>query len=350
MWWKVVATPAALGSASMRFACVAIWSAVPSWLPSAAALRSASGMRVPQQEGKLRRDLEVVQLEGLALGGLRQLGDHDERGRSEERVEDRLGDVGGRMRLGQAVEPHEARDLGVGQGTAVRLAAERLDRVGETGRGSRVAGDELGLAGGVAQDLGGNLLGCGQVAVPGDIGEAAGGVVGDEVHDVGPGRDAEQLIDHGRVLEPCQPRNLTRYRYAGRARRYHQPTTGAARPDRAGRSGRARDSGKPVDPELPELPAPALPVQPARPANSKTKRLLRMECVSCISSCPSAGGTAILAGCGRLTTGTYGRNPRRSALQMPPLTDTGSHYLWCFGREVVPRAPQAPQANTSGRR
>ena len=147
---------------------------------------------------------------------------------------------------GQGVEPHEARDLGVGQGTAVRLAAERLDRVGETGRLSRVAGDELGLVGGVAHDLGGNLLGCGQVPVPGDIGEAAGGVVGDEVHDVGPGRDADQLIDHGRVLGPCQPRNLTRYRDSGRARRYHQPTTGAARPDRAGRS-RARGSGSAGD-------------------------------------------------------------------------------------------------------
>ena len=117
---------------------------------------------------------------------------------------------------------------------------------------SRVAGDELGLAGGVAQDLGGDLLGRGQVPVPGDVGEAAGGVVGDEVHDVGPGRDAEQLIDHGRVLDPCQPRNLTRYRYAGRARRYHEPTSAAARPDRAGRSSRARGSGNAaVDPEPP---------------------------------------------------------------------------------------------------
>src|SRR4029453_3180602 len=60
---------------------------------------------------------------------------------------------------------------------------------------------------------------------------------------------------------------------------------------------------EPLDPEPPVLP-PTCPAQPARPASRKTQRLLRMECIVCISSCPSAGGTAILAGCGRLKTGT----------------------------------------------
>src|SRR4029077_2521677 len=91
----------------------------------------------------------------------------------------------------------------------------------------------------------------------------------------------------------------------------------------------------PVDPAPPELVSPTLPPQAVRAVTSKTKRLLRLECL-CISSCPSAGGTALLAGCGRLRTGTTVGSrdvfPTDAATPQYRLTrnDHPAHCVLCF--------------------